>query len=220
MKSRIRISLFVMFFCFLCASFLVVKGVLTQSAQNPTKISMRERAKRDGKVVQKFFPRLNRYDTLEALKKDSTGIILGTITARKSRVSPHTDDAVSTDYTIKVQETLKGDFVKDNLVRINEVGGKLVYEDGTYAEVVLPAFWNTPQLEKTYVLFLSPKDGGDYRLVGGPQGLFEVDKSGLVKPQGLPTDELFLAHQGTTLKKFTERIRTSVEERAALKTIR
>ena len=217
MKSRIRISLFVMFFCFFCASFFVVRSVLTQ---NQTKVSMRERAKRDGKVVTKFFPRLNRYDTLEALKKDSAAIVLGTITGRATRVSPHTEDAVSTDYTIIVQETFKGDFVKDNLVRINEVGGKLVYEDGTYAEVVLPEFWNTPQLEKTYVLFLSPKDGGDYRLVGGPQGMFEVEKSGLLKPQGLPTDDLFLSHQGMTVKKFAERIRTNVEERAAAKAIR
>lgn len=217
MKSRIRISLFVMFFCFFGASFFVARSVLTQ---NPTKVSMRERAKRDGKVVTKFFPRLNRYDTLEALKKDSVAVVLGTITARASRVSPHTEDAVSTDYTIKVQESLKGDFVKDNLVRINEVGGKLVYEDGTYAEVVLPDFWKTPQLEKTYVLFLSPKDGGDYRLVGGPQGMFEVEKSGVIKPQGLPTDDLFLTHQGMTVKKFAERIRANVEERAAAKAIR
>jgi hypothetical protein len=219
MKSRIKISLFVIAAVLFGGSFILVRSVLTQSTQkSPGKISLRARAKRDGKAVTKLFPRLIRYDTLEALKKDSSVIILGTVTARASRVGPYSENAVSTDYTVKVEESFKGDFAKDNLVKLNEVGGKLVYEDGTYAEMVLPDYWKTPQLQKSYVLFLNPrKDAGDYRLVGGPQGLFEVNPSRVLKPQGLPTDELFRAHDGMSLKKFAERVRTNVEERAALR---
>ena len=217
MKSGIRVSLFVSVTLFLCASFLIVGNVLTRSAQNPpqTTSSLQERAKRDGKVVIKVFPRLNRYDTLEALKKDTSAIIVGTAISRASRVGTHSENSVSTDYSIRVDETLKGDLQKDTVVRVNEVGGKLQYENGSYAEMVLPDYWKTPQLQKTYVLFLNKRDGGDYRLVGGPQGLFEVSASDLLKPQGLATDELFRAHNGMTLKKFSERLGTNVEERAA-----
>ena len=196
----------------------MVRKVLTQSAQNsPKAVSLRDRAKRDGKVVTKLFPRLTRYDTLEALKKDSPIIIVGTIMSKVIRVSPHSASAVSTDYSVRVDESLKGILQKDSLIRLNQIGGKLRYEDGTYAETVLPDYWNTPQLQKTYVLFLTTKDADEYRLVGGPQGLFEVVSSGVVKPQGLTTDELFRAHDGMSMKKFAERVRTSVEERAALR---
>jgi len=219
MNSRIRISLFVVVtVIFFSASSLIVRNVLTQSAQNsPKATSLRDRAKRDGKAVTKLFPRLTRYDTLEALKKDSPTIIVGTVMSKATRVSQYSESAVSTDYSIRVDESLKGILQKDSLVRVNQVGGKLRYENGTYAETVLPDYWKTPQLQKTYVLFLTTKDTTDYHLVGGPQGLFEIVSSAMLKPQGLATDELFRAHDGMSMKKFAERVRTSVEERAALR---
>lgn len=218
MKSRIRISLFVIAAIFFCASSLIVRNVWMQSAQNsPKTVSLRDRAKRDGKVVTKLFPRLARYDTLEALKKDSPTIIVGTIMSKATRVSSYSESAISTDYSVRVHESLKGILEKDSVIRVNQVGGKLRYEDGTYAEMVLPDYWKTPQLQRTYVLFLTTKDTSDYHLVGGPQGLFELVSSGAVKPQGLNTDELFHAHDGMSMKKFAERVRTTVEERAALR---
>lgn len=221
MKSRISVSLLAAAALLFCASFMLVRGVLTQGAQTSpqTATSLRERARRSGKLTVKVFPHsLNRYDRLDHLVRDSPAVVLGTVVSQASRVSTHSERAVTTDYAVRVDDALKGNLPRESLVSVHEIGGKLSFEDGTSVETATPDYWKTPQPGKTYVLFLTPKDGGEYKLVGGPQGLFEVGASG-VKPQGLATDELFRAHHGMGLKKFTDRVRATVEnqERAALR---
>ncbi|HEY0100626.1 MAG TPA: hypothetical protein VGB76_16895 [Pyrinomonadaceae bacterium] len=221
MKPRINGSLLIFVALLFCASFLVVRNVLTQGAANSTQAtaSLRERAKRNGNVIVKVFPHsLKRYDSLNDLTKESSAVILGTVISQASSLKLPAENSVTTNYLVRVNNVLKGDLSKESLVSVNSPGGKVALEGGAYAEMAMPDYWKTPHVEKTYVLFLTPGDGNDYGILGGPQGLFEATASG-IKPQGLLTDELFRSHHGMSLKKFTHRVRSAIEnhERAALR---
>jgi hypothetical protein len=106
---------------------------------------------------------------------------------------------------------LKGSLSTGDTVNVVVPGGKVVFEDGTSAELKTP---DMEQMEggKTYVLFLSPRKdaAGGFGLTGLGQGLFELprDKTG-VRPQGHRSD-VVQKHKGETEEEFIEKVKAAV----------
>ncbi len=146
---------------------------------------------------------------LEGLTKNSAGVIVGTPVGASSQLAPSLT-LITTTYRIKVQQTLKGSITPGDTVDVVLPGGKVVFEDGTSAEVKTP---DMEQMEsgKTYVLFLRPqKDtAGAFGLTGVGQGLFELskDKTG-VKPHGHRSD-VVQKHKNETAEDFLEKVKAA-----------
>jgi hypothetical protein len=215
MRFRARTTLTLYAAALLCACLAVVNTVLTQvaPAERQAAPSLREKARRPGGATLRVFPRsLKRYDDLEALAGDSQEIVRATAVAQASALNKPSESMVSTDYKLAVEEVLKGGLKAGDSVSVNMLGGKVLFEDGASVNVQTPDYWKTPQVGKTYLLFLAPRQQegeAGYQLVGGPQGLFEVSAGGIA-PQGLESDKLLREHKGLTLKSFTRRVRAAL----------
>jgi hypothetical protein len=81
---------------------------------------------------------------------------------------------IFTDYEVQVLETLKGNSRKNSSIMLRVPGGSMSFDDGTTTEVALPGFWKNPKFGKGYVFFTTKRQSAPSRLVGGPQGLFEI----------------------------------------------
>lgn len=146
---------------------------------------------------------------LETLVKNSVGIVVGTPVGRNTQLSP-SGNLITTTYKIEVRQTMKGKFPAGDTVDVVLPGGKVVFEDGTSAELKTP---DLKQMEggRTYLIFLSPqKDVPGFSLTGGGQGLFELprDKSG-VKPHGHRSDAV-QKHKNEAVEDFLERVKAAV----------
>jgi hypothetical protein len=92
-------------------------------------------------------------------------------------------------------------------------GGKVVFEDGTSAEIKTLDFEGM-QNDQKYVLFLNPKlrTDGTFSLTGGGQGLFELNnESQRVKPHGHPSDSV-QKHKDESVDSFLQEIRAAVKK--------
>lgn len=150
-----------------------------------------------------------KYD-LETLTKNSMGVIVGTPVAADSQLSP-SGYLITTTYQMKVQQTLKGSLPLGDIINVVLPGGKVVFEDGTSAELKTP---DLEQMEnsKTYVLFLRQQKDvpGGFSLTGGGQGLFELpkDKTG-VKPHGHRSD-VVQKHKNEAVEDFMEKVKSAI----------
>lgn len=218
MKSRARTTLALYAAALLCACVAAVNTVMTQvaPAEPQAAPSLREKARRAGGATMRVFPRsLRRYDDLETLVGDSREIVRATAVSQASGLNQPAESMVSTDYRLTVEEVLKGDLKAGDTVSVNMIGGEVVVGNGAAVKVQTPDYWKTPQVGKTYVLFLAPrgeKEGAGHQLVGGPQGLFEVTAAGVV-PQGLESDRLLREHKGLTPNAFARKVRAALEGR-------
>jgi len=149
---------------------------------------------------------------LESLTKYSAAIIVGTPEGSASRLSDD-GEVITTEYKVKVKESLKGALTSDQLVTISLPGGKVVFADGTSATI------NTPDIEgmvegRTYVFFLSPHATplGALTLTADGQGLFELSGDGQgVKRHGDKVDSV-QKHKGETIEAFRREIETAVQK--------
>lgn len=152
-----------------------------------------------------------KYD-LEGLVEHSAGVIVGTPVKASSQLGS-SGTLITTTYQVKVQQTLKGSLAPGETVNVVLPGGKVVFEDGTSAEMKTP---DLGQMEggKRYVLFLSPRQDapGDFGLTGVGQGLFELskdkEKAG-VKPHGHHSD-VVQKHRDETEEDFLEKVKAAV----------
>jgi hypothetical protein len=174
----------------------------------------RELAKMKGEVVvNQHGSSFVKFD-LETITKKSAAVVIGTAVSNVSRLSPD-GLQITTDYQVQVQEVLKGKGVDAGNIEVSLPGGRVVFEDGTAAQVNVPGF-RRMENGKTYVLFLSER-GPEYTsfaVTGGPQGIFEVVEGGLsVKPHGTGLDPLAQKY------KVEKEARTFIKEaRKAAKT--
>lgn len=222
MKSNTMKWLFpllgVAFVCLI--SFALTKGVRSQEQARQEddaalvdairKGGLREAARLKGHYVGSVgTSQWLKYD-LETLTKNSAGVIVGTPVGSGSQLTP-SGTLITTTYHVKVRETLKGSQAPDDTVSVVLPGGKVIFEDGTSAEIKTP---DMEQMEsgKTYVLFLSPQKDvpGGFSLTGGGQGLFELpkDKSG-VKPHGHRSD-VVQKHKNEKEGEFIEKVKAAV----------
>lgn len=112
-----------------------------------------------------------------------------------------------TEYDVVVQEVLKGNVQPDDTIKVALPGGKVMFKDGTTAEVVTPGFKKMVN-GKTYALYLSlnPAQSPVYNLTAGPQGMLELldDNSGVIS-QARETDpvkqQVKDKNKGTFLKE-------------------
>ena len=152
-----------------------------------------------------------KYD-LESLAAHSGNIIIGNPIDNTAHLSAN-GQLITTWYRIKILRSMKGKFQPDETVTISLPGGKLVFEDGTSAEIKTPDL-DAMQNDQKYVLFLSPMLAvdGTFTLIGGSQGLFEIDsKTRRVKPNGHPLDAV-RKHKDQGVEAFLEEIRAAVKK--------
>lgn len=150
------------------------------------------------------------YD-LESLTKNSLAVVIGTPIASVSRLS---DDGglVLTEYDVKVKEVFKGHPYPDQVIKVRLLGGKMVFENGTSAEILTDVA--PMEKSKDYVLFLTvPKANADaFSLTGEGQGLFGLSaEESLIKPHG-PKVGLVQKHKNERIDKFLEEIRNAVRK--------
>jgi hypothetical protein len=148
---------------------------------------------------------------LEGLTKNSSDVVIGVPVNHTTRVNEE-GNLVTTEYQIQIEQILKGSLKIDEPITVSMVGGKVVFEDGTSAEV------KTPDLEHMkdggrYILFLTPKPNVErtFRLTAGGQGLFAIDAKSGIKPHGDRFD-VVQKHKGQTLELFFEEIKAAAQK--------
>jgi hypothetical protein len=152
-----------------------------------------------------------KYD-LESLTSHSAAVIMGTPLNSVASLTAN-GERITTEYKIKVSRVFKGKVEKDALIRVVVPGGKVIFEDGTSAEILTPDLGPITK-NQTYVLFLRPSadDTEGFRLTGGGQGLFEVPSAAWgVKPLGDKKD-LVQRHKDQTVNDFLEEIERAVKK--------
>lgn len=157
---------------------------------------LREAAKVKGHYIGDFDPHwdFGRFD-IEALTKNSTAVVVGTVTRKLAERLAENDQIIFTDYEVMINETIKGVPTKGSTITIALPGGRVNFEDGTSAELRTPHFEHVKP-GNVYALFLSesesPNGPDEYILTGGPQGLVEIMNDGALKSHGRSTDPIAL----------------------------
>ena len=205
-------------------AFMFGKGAVTRSfsAQKPegpdqVVTAVRKGGLREGARIKKRFVSSEsttgwaKYD-LESLTSHSSVVVMGTLLDGSSNLTAN-GERIITEYKVKVSRIFKGQPQENGLMRLVVPGGKVVFEDGTSAEILTPDLGPITK-NQTYVLFLHPsKDGSDsLQLTGGGQGLFEVPPSAWgVKPLGDKKD-LVQRHKDQSVNDFIEEIQRAVQK--------
>jgi hypothetical protein len=150
---------------------------------------------------------------LDSITKKSAAVVVGTAISNVSRLSPD-GQQITTDYQVQVQEVLKGKVEEGGNIEVSLPGGRVVFEDGTSAQVNITGF-RKMENGKTYVLFLSERgpEHSSFAVTGGPQGIFEVVDGGTsVKPHGNSLDPLALKYKDAKeAKSFLKQARRAAK---------
>jgi hypothetical protein len=148
---------------------------------------------------------------LEHLTKTSAAVIVGVPQTSVVQLSS-TGDKITTNYKVKVENVIKGHLVASDIVEVSMPGGRIEFEDGTSAEIQTPGFTRM-QNGKRYILFLYANRNGSQILLltGGPQGLFELDSEGKVKPLARPTDHVTKEIEHKSLESLLVELRKYAE---------
>lgn len=221
---RKQLLLLVIVFTMSGLGFIFGKGAATQSlsAQKPDDpaqvvTAVRKGGLREGARIKKQFVSSEsttgwaKYD-LEALTSHSSVVIMGTPLDNVSSLSAN-GERITTEYKVKVSRIFKGQVQENGLIRLIVPGGKVVFEDGTSAEILTPDLGPITK-NQNYIFFLHPSsDGTDVlKLTGGGQGLFEVPSSAWgVKPLGDKKD-VVQRHKDQSVNDFIEEIQRAVKK--------
>lgn len=151
-----------------------------------------------------------KYD-IEALTSSSAAIVIGRPLTSSSRVTP-SGDRIVTDFKIKIEREIKGTFGEERLINVVVPGGKVIFEDGSSAEIETPDL-GPIDTKQDYIFFLNPsKEVNSYRLTGGGQGLFEISSSDRrVKPLGDKSD-IVQKHQGKKSDELIQEIEAAAKK--------
>lgn len=166
---------------FLAAAFTKTKVIKTPRAIPQSTLTvddddrpLKDKAKQAGQFIKNEPPnKTPRHADLNGLASHSTAVAIATATQNVCRLSAD-GRSITIDYPMNVQYAYKGDLQEGSPITVSLPGGKVIFPDGTTAEVRTPWF-KKMQGGATYLLFLSPGDrNGDYVTTGGAQGLFEI----------------------------------------------
>jgi len=106
----------------------------------------------------------------------SSEVVIGTPVDNLSRLSAD-GRSVTLDYKVKVEYVYKGTVKRGSTITVSLPGGKLMFDDGSTAEVQTP--WFKKMLNgQTYALFLKADEAGNFSTVGEAQGLFGIPTTG------------------------------------------
>lgn len=165
-------------------SLLVLLGRVQAVAQQQ---NLHDRAsKNGGRLVEQFkADRSSAYPNLQEIARRSNAIVIGRAIANRSRLTAD-GKTVTTDFSIAVQEVIKGTLRPGSVVVVSLPGGPHRFDDGATA-FLYAANYRPARNGKTYLFFLdrqSPLTRG-WVLTGGIQGQFELDfRSGRIIPAG------------------------------------
>ena len=174
---------------------------------------LREAARIKGNYVSTHIVESPVYSGLEALASHSSLIIVGTPSRNVCHLPPN-GIRLTTDYDVEVQDVIKGDLKQGDTVTVSLPGGRVEFEDGTSAEIRAPEF-RKMENHKTYLLFLFEQKGrpGTYKVVGGPQGLFELPAdSDVVKPHGRSIDFVTEKYKNKEQKAFLKEVQEAAKK--------
>ena len=220
--SRKPLLMLVIVFTVSGLALIFGKHATTQSIQkrqgpDPVVDAVRKGGLREGARIKKRFVSSEsttgwaKYD-LESLTSHSSVVIMGTPLDGSPSLTAN-GERIITEYKVKVSRIFKGQLQENGLIRLIVPGGKVVFEDGSSAEILTPDLGPIAK-NQTYILFLHPPaDGTDiYQLTGGGQGLFEVPSSAWgVKPLGDKKD-LVQRHKEQSVNDFLEEIQRAVKK--------
>jgi len=195
------------------------QSLSAQKREGPDELTnaVRKGGLKEGARIKKRFVSSERttgwakYD-LESLTSHSAAVIMGTPLNSSSSLTTN-GERITTEYQIKVSRIFKGQVQDNSLIRVSVPGGKVIFEDGTSAEILTPDLGPITK-NQTYVLFLHPSksDRDIFQLTGGGQGLFEVSSSAWgVKPLGDKKD-LVQRHKDQSVNDFIEEIQRAVKK--------
>ena len=160
---------------------------------------------------------LTRFNTLEQLVSGSILIINGTV-EKTTSVFSESEDFIFTDCRIAVTRVISGRFDGSESITVRVPGGKIQLENGKTAETRMPDFWRSPLAGKEYVFFLTKDEFGNFKIRGGPQGMFEI-RDGVLTPQGFADDALAIAYKGRSFETISNEIASIVKSDVALRTM-
>ena len=174
---------------------------------------LREAAKLKGNYVEEFDPHWDwvRLD-IETLTKNSTAVVIGRITKRlDARLVG--DGLIFTDHEVAVDELLKGNVKRAKTIVVTLPGGRINFAEGTSAELTTPTL-DPIRIGGAHILFLSDnedKSSNVFFLVGGPQGLVDMEGSN-VKSYGRPGDPVAVQAKNTTKESFLKEVRRATKK--------
>jgi hypothetical protein len=152
-----------------------------------------------------------KYD-LERLTQNSSLIVIGTPILSTSRLSD-SGQQILTEHQVRVEQTLKGTVTPNHVLTVTVIGGKLIFEDGTTAEIRTPDL-GPINAGKTYIFFLRERQNAstdNFGLTGGGQGLFEIASDSTIEPQGEKVDTV-QNHKHATATSFVEEIKIAISK--------
>lgn len=148
--------------------------------------------------------------SLEGLTKNSSDVVIGVPVSHATQLNEK-GNLVTTEYRIQIEQTLKGDLKGDEPIIVTLTGGKIVFEDGTSAEI------KTPDLEHLkeggrYILFLTPRGNLERTFLptAAGQGIFEIDAKG-IKPHG-DRFSFVKNYKGQTVELFLEEVKAAIQK--------
>ncbi len=140
--------------------------------------------------------------SIAELAKLSHLIVVGTVTTNACVLTADSRSIV-TLYNVKVDSVLSGKGQKPERVTVALPGGKVIFPDQSWAEV-MPSGIFMPTIDQRLVFFLRRADsnvtvgneshirGGAFVPTSGPLGVYPLTMTGrrFVQPAGYPTSEL------------------------------
>jgi hypothetical protein len=181
---------------------------------HPRSIKERIQTRSDNLISIASPTNLQKFEDVKSLTSKSHLIITGQVKALQSKLGPD-EDFIFTDCPIKVHRIITNELtdVGDLSEIIVQVpGGRVEFENGKFAEVRLPEFWQNPVPGETYVFFLVKSIGSHFNLVGGPQGLFRINTEKKIQSQTRPDDVLARLYQGRNMELFVSEILVSKKQ--------
>ena len=200
-------------------SFLATSGRTSQSSQNQSiqdalelrnalrRGGVREAAKLKGHYVAEHDPHWDLAPDIETLTKDSVVVIVGRFTKKLEARIPESR-VIFTDYEVAVDEVVKGDFKQARTIVVTLAGGRVDFEDGTSAEQTTPTV-EPARIGRTYTLFLMKENliPSVFFLMGGPQGMIDIEDSAAVKSHGKEDDRSAVEIKGQNRETFLKNVR-------------
>lgn len=145
--------------------------------EEPTVANDPQGKKRPPRIVELDEEEWRQNVSLQTLAKESRLIAVAQPIRNVCRLSPN--GKVTTDYEVKLQEVIKGDFQPDSLVSVSMPGGLIRDENGELLEVRAGRVRKMLN-GKIYVLFLKKAGGpnNEFTPVRGSQGIYEIPRNG------------------------------------------
>src|SRR6266704_1920871 len=102
----------------------------TQQMPDTRSETLRTQAQKSGSATATAWPtNLRRYDTVDALARDSATIIVGSVDSKTSQLLAPAEKLIVTDFQITVRDALKGILAPGQAISVRTPGGRVDFGD-------------------------------------------------------------------------------------------